>query len=405
MSVRRRRIAGALTLLLLPGTAAAGATGGDPQAYAGRIAELERRYGPFHPQLAEALTGLGLVQQERGEYGAALETFRRALQIVRVNEGLHSPGQLDELERIIELQTALGDWEGLDDGYHYLYWVHRRSWGEDDPRLVQVLERLGRWHLQALKLGAGENPLGHATEAVVAFGRAVAIAERAYGTRDRRLVAPLYGLALASLRVAGYAQADLQSTWSHLHTSGRRLDLDFELERLQRLLADSYRTGRDALEQVAAIYAESPDPSPLDQATALGYLGDWYLLFDRRNDARETYASAYHVLRSAGLPDMDVDAVFAEPRPALALDVPLPEGASESAATRTRVVVSFDVNSSGSPRNIQVLEIEPAGRSDLARRAKQRLAATRFRPRLVDGQPVGVERLTREYVFLEERNE
>lgn len=119
------------------------------------IKEMELDLGPADPQLSELLAGLAASYEQIGQYAEALNRYRRAWFILRINEGLYSLRQVGLLNAIIENAAQLGDWEAVADSYDYLLWLYRRNYSSDDPRWLPVVERLRRWHLAAYYLPTG----------------------------------------------------------------------------------------------------------------------------------------------------------------------------------------------------------------------------------------------------------
>ena len=103
------------------------------------VNELEASGGAYQTSLSETLLGLGTAYQRLEKHANAVTAFKRSLQITRVNSGLHNLGQLPILEKIMESNVALQNWAGLDDNYHYLYWVNRRNYAGKDAHLLPVV--------------------------------------------------------------------------------------------------------------------------------------------------------------------------------------------------------------------------------------------------------------------------
>ena len=89
--------------------------------YQDQVREIEATAGPYSSGLADPLSNLSHTQLERGDPEEAAATLRRALHLVRVNEGLYSRNQLPLLRQLIALLTAQGDYTGLGAVYEYYY--------------------------------------------------------------------------------------------------------------------------------------------------------------------------------------------------------------------------------------------------------------------------------------------
>lgn len=366
--------------------------------YERTIERLMSEYGVYDDRLAEQLLGMGLSQQRQGDHPAAIDSFEQALHLDKVNNGLHHLQQAALIELLIESHTVLGDWEQVDGYQQYLYWLHLRAYGESDPRLIAVLERLGRWHLRATELETKSPVMVHLRKASHAFNKAVIIGEAAHGLNDPRLLGPLYGFALGSYYVAVAAQDP--------GTGARAGTYNESLARVE-LVARGYREGRTALRRMADIHAVNNETPPEARGIALTLLADWYLLFNRKQSARIAYEEAYSALVSEGVEHQHIQQFFSRPKALPALRFPAEDG-NEDAATpkaaeevnepRTYALASFYVTSSGRPRNIKILESQPAGDLSLQRRARRAIRSMRFRPRMENGTPVQSASVNMRYV-------
>ena len=355
------------------------------EQYVDTIEELQRSHGIFHDRIGEELIGLGLAYKNLGQYRQAIDAFKRSLHINRINQGLHNPNQLALLELLIETNSAVSDWEALDQNYHYLYWVNRRIFGENDPRLIPVIERLGTWHLNEYQLESGPIPFKHLLSADILFQDAVDIIEASFGANDPRLINALYRIALANCHMASHAGNP--DTYEEIRSSARSIGrMERMPENMQELIRDSYRRGKKAMLRITDIYANNPQLPADAHGIALTHLGDWYLLFDRSSTARKTYEIAYAKLTESGIQQDDIDRFFSQPRSLPAIKLPIEYQQDDS--NDSYVIVKFDVTKSGWARNIEIIESSPVNKASLHHKAKRTIRATRFRPRIEDGRPV-----------------
>lgn len=371
--------------------------------YQKSIRQLQQVHGAFYDQISEKLIGMGLAYRNLGQNKEAIKALNRALHINRINRGLYNVSQLPILDLIIQTNTDLQDWEALDQNYHYLYWVNRRIYGDNDPRLLPVINRLGRWHRNAYSLASDSVPFNHLLAADQLSQDAVRIIETNYGPEDPGLITPLYDLAMINYQIAAHASIavmydDLR--YSRVN-SGFMDDAMEEVRAGQDLMADSYRDGKKAMLKILDVYSENPDLPAADHGAALILLGDWYLLFDRRSAAKEAYAMAYSVLQESGIQKEDIDEIFAKPH-SLPARQPVadyqPDQDNNISDDDKYVIARFDVSENGWARNIEIVESSPADNVPLIRRAKNSIRITRFRPRLENGQPVATAGVNIKYV-------
>jgi len=372
----------------------------------------ESSRGVYDQRLGEDLLGLGLALAEAGENRLALDALRRSLHITRINQGLESPAQLPILEQLIKQNMAVRDWDAVEQNYAYLYWVNRRSLGNMSPELLPVLRRLGQWHLSAEYLDSTTPVNEHLIRAAAAFQHMIRIIDAAPQRADTELISALKRVAEVSYRV--YLQSmDFTGSSQRFGFSPKDPEpLSFPTSQTYVPQGDSlnsvidqrvprYRQGKAALQRVVDIYAANPDLPRTDYALAMAQLGDWYLLFDKRNSAMERYRNAFAILLQTGLEPDKANRLFAQPvrLPALdqpALAVPEPTDISETGY----VLAEFDLSRYGRPQNIRIKTAEPPTDS-LRRRGRRYIRKERFRPRIENGMTVRAENVTVKYRFRE----
>jgi tetratricopeptide (TPR) repeat protein len=400
------------------------------------VSVLEQRGGAYDPDLSETLVSLGMARMTQGEYEKAEQAFRRALHTTRVNHGLYNIEQLPILERLIELNTVTRDLHDLNQSYHYMFWLSKRIYGADDPRLLAAIDRMGRWHLAAYLTAADDSPMSHLLAAEELYDRAVHIIETNYGPNDSRLVNALYAVVVTKYQIAALVsrieyKGDIYLGSSEpLDPRGRRVYEDARLR--ENMMIKCFSDGKNAMDRIASIHADNDLLPPESHALALVHLGDWNLLFDKWNSAHEAYSNAYALLSQTGQSREEIDSFFARPRSLPAIGLPeeqleafLAAGANAPANPETQsgaepqtldlnqsgtstyadreaekdaeaqenaeafpyVLMSFDVSSTGRVTNIEILESQPEDFS-LQRKAKKSIAMRRFRPRIENGAPV-----------------
>ena len=370
--------------------------------YLASIESMQAEHGVYHDRIGEELISLGLAYRSLGKYNEAIDAFNRSLHINRINQGLHNENMLSILELIIETNTRFSDWEALDKNYSYLYWVNQRILGEFNTELLPVIDRLGRWHLNAYELGSDPIPFKHLLIAEDLFNDAVKIIETNYGEYDLRQINALYGIAMTNYKIAIHATTSLD--FSEVRTSTRsvgRLEAMLEeQDARQELISDGYRGGKESIQRIIEIYEHNPELPTDAHAIALIHLGDWYMLFNRRITAAETYAQANAKLLAGGMQQKDIDLLFNKPRSLPALSLPIEYDESrQTGAEANYVIARFDVSKSGRAVNIEILEAHPAENVYLMRRAKNTIRSARFRPRIENGQPVASAGVNVKYVF------
>lgn len=385
--------------------------------YERQIREREAEHGVYDPATGEYLLSVGLVHQQEGNHSEAVQAFNRALQIKRVNEGLHGAGQVIILEQLLKSNIAAAAWEEVDRNYHQLLWVHKRNYDLGDPRLLPVIDMVGRWKLKAYKEDLLEDSaIKTIGESERLFSGVIAILQRQYGEHDPRLIDPLYGRALTNyqyaIEVANAPQEEFHGAGSPTRTQvicrtiptpnggARRIcntirvpDPTYYASQSRNqdfAVAQRIATVGRSLKQIVKIHEARPDLPVASHARALAHLADWFMLRGKRMTAYENYKTAYQLLANAGEHEAVIEELFGAPRhlPALRLPLPQVDKKLEEEKKTTTVLASFDVSGNGRPKNIRIIESDPENATSARRRAKKTIRARLYRPRFENGEPV-----------------
>jgi hypothetical protein len=367
-------------------------------SYQRQLSRLEDEGGPYADGLAEPLADLARLYRSSGDIQLAQQTYRRALHIVRINEGLYSERQVPILKALFETYRMTGDMATLDARYDYFF----RLYGSGQPpytpvRMGAALEYL-RWQREALRLGLdgrdterlltlyalNEQMLqGAATDPNVEFTsyRALALSQ----LRNLYLLQERYEPRVEPIGPA--ASTGMPGAWDDDEDVGQR-----RLETLQR---NALARGRTLMEE---LISRTP-PGQLEAlAGAWLELADWNQWNDRHQDALVAYSQVVKLLQEAGRAqllqqwlgqpvELPANGAFWQPRP-------LPPGAEPIV-----VQASYDVSASGRASNVEVAAL--ASEDDRkASRVRRNLAQTRFRPRIVNGEPEAQMHLSRDYEVL-----
>jgi hypothetical protein len=380
--------------IIAPRVAAIPATAQESADYQQQLNLLEGQGGPYADTLAEPLASLARLHWQGGDVESAQKAYQRALHVVRINEGLYSERQVPILKELFDLYRMTGDMATLDARYDYYF----RLYGSGQPpyspvRLGAALEYL-RWQREALRLeldksdtqrllalydlneeilhGAAVSAdvdLGAYQELVLSQLRNLYLLEDRYEPRDDALNA-------ANARVTS-AWADGQDFGGHRLDAIQRTALARGRKLLEELIA---RTPPDQIEALAASYLE---------------LADWNQWNDRRSEALAAYGQVVTLLQGAGEADLllqwlgqsvelPANGAFWQPRF-------LAEG-EEPIVVQAR----YDVSAGGRADNIEATAMASENESK-ASRLRRKLAQTRFRPRIVNGEAEAELQLLRDY--------
>jgi len=116
-----------------------------------RIADLESRttLDSYFPELGEAYLDLAGSLAARNRHAEALDAYSRALQLVRVTEGLNSLNQLPILEAQLETLEQTHQWDRYDETLNLIVTISQDRLPAGDDRRVEALNQLSKWNLRA----------------------------------------------------------------------------------------------------------------------------------------------------------------------------------------------------------------------------------------------------------------
>lgn len=421
----------------------------------GQIQEILSRDGPYSLALLEPLTSLGVLYRESDDLSFALASFEQAVQILRVNRGLHTLDQIPLLRQIIRLEEARGNVEGAWDRQQDLLALLRRH--PHDLRIVSVLRELADEEMQVLgEFIAHEKPpevilgcfyqewpapeagdcragsrrtvvQGILAEAQRNYADAIGVLlhHGLYGSEELRelehdllrgvdLLRSLYNrnrsypppmvprfIGASSIepwrsRIAPIAEL---AQWSGRDTeTPPPLDESNAAAKHVRLMSP-YHRGRESLRRLYQYDAVSDRPL-LRQVDSLVQLADWDLLYSRNGRAVEAYASAYAMLADGGVPAASIDSLFAPPMPVvLPAFQPNPLVNDDSRAPAGYVEVAFEITRYGRAREVDIRDAVNAS-DDALDRLVATIKGNRFRPRAISGEfPDAAPVLVRYYVY------
>ena len=360
---------------------------------------------------------------DSSDFNAAL---RPALEAVAVQSGGHDAGYANDLSVLGRIQAELGQYDKAEASYLQAIDALQTAEGEFSLSLVSPYRGLARSYIRAAhypeaitaletarnisqrNLGlfnVEQSPLlddittaylglGDTREAQRVQLERLDNAVKRFGANDQRVVPYRYVLADYYQR-SRLPESAREQYAAALKTQEALLGPEHPglldpLRQLVRIDLLTSQTGeRAAHERLVSVVKDNPNTDAVERGLALATLGDWAIVANDSNAARDYYKQAWDALSSK--PDFDVAATFAKPdmldfiAPLSSVDrgekSRLPYGWAE-------IDLTFEVSADGRARNVQVLRREGAQPSDLESHYALRLRETHFRPRLVAGEVV-----------------
>ena len=119
--------------------------------YMDAIEDIEAGHSAYSTELADLYLGLGKSLHTKREYQNARRAFQQGMQIERVNYGLNSLTQAPYLVSIADTESDLGNWEESQKALDNLYVINAKEYGENDLRMLPVLDQLLDWYMDSYK--------------------------------------------------------------------------------------------------------------------------------------------------------------------------------------------------------------------------------------------------------------
>ena len=427
----------------------------DDEPLLGQIQRILSRDGPYSIALLEPLTSLGVLYRESDDLSFALASFEQAVQILRVNRGLHTLDQIPLVRQIIRLEEARGNVEGAWDPQQDLLALLRRH--PHDLGIVPVLRELADEGMQVLdEYIAHEKPpevilgcfyqewpapdagdcragsrrtvvQGMLAEAQRNYADAIGVLlhHGLYGSEELReleldllrgvdLLRSLYdsNRSYPPPMIPRFIGASSIEPWrsriapileltqwtARPAEMPRPLDSSNAAANHVRLMSP-YHRGRESLRRLYQYDTVSGRPL-VSQVGSLVQLADWDLLYSRNGRAVEAYASAYAMLAEGGVAKSSIENLFSPSTPVvLPAFQPNPLANDEARAPAGYVEVGFEITRYGRARAIDVRDAVNAS-DDALDRLVDIIKGSRFRPRVMGGEfPDAAPVLFRYYVY------
>jgi TonB family protein len=344
------------------------------------VANTITDYGRNSLQTAEAYVGLADAQRQAEEFEEAAESYLSAVEVYRAIDGPFTPLAIAPLTSLGDSYREAEDHTNAVASYGEARTVSRRVYGLHNPDQIVLLDRISEslldldqlaeaeaQQVEALRLIQRANP--PESDAVLSaiyryagwlgergmfqlerdqYMRAQRIIRQAYGESDPRLVTPLLGIGNTYRRERNPAGP-----------------------------------GISALEDALELLRGQPERDALGLAMVMRDIGDWNTAFGKMGYAGMEYQRSWELLGT--LPNgaelrgewyAGANYVLYEPISQRGVS-------TEREAVAGHVLVQFDIDLSGNPGDVRILESDPPGFKDEA--VLRHVRRSRFRPWVVEG--------------------
>ncbi len=281
--------------------------------YLDAIEDAEAAHSAYSITLAELFQGLGNSMLDQENYEDAKEAFQQSTQIVRVNYGLDSPAQSEYLFQIANIEQLIGDHASVDELLDTIYTVNANFYGELDPGMLPVLNKLLAWYEFNRPTNRGIVYYSDIERTTLLSLQIARISEL-----DKGLGHP---------ETTKYYRDIGQNQWNtikFLLSQGMPAKSSISMTRESRpgstnsggiFVSAHIRAGKEAFIKVAESVAKDPQRSVLEAAEALAQFGDWSLISGKRNAATEAYEEAYQLIVQSSGSTALADKYFSRPVP------------------------------------------------------------------------------------------
>jgi len=226
----------------------------------------ERIHGRQSPGLISRLKQLGRLYYQMGEYTESLGTLKRAQHIIQREDGVYSINQLPIVDAISRILAETNRIEEAGQQQKFYYTINKVSYGEQDPRMIPVLSKLGHWLKRSMQ---------H-KEALRVFQEKLDLVTELGADSDVELLEPLLEIALM------------------MYLSGSCCP-------------------RDPVNRAAAIVSKDPSIDTEDKIRVMLELGDMSLLTRQMKDAANLYSEVWNLMNIQGDSERKAKEFFAVP--------------------------------------------------------------------------------------------
>ena len=369
--------------------------------YLNTVNTAEGEGGVYAAALSEPLQDIGRAYQAENKHREAIQFFRRALHLSRVNEGLYTETQLPLLDYMIESHLAMGQVFDVDDKQNYRFRVQQKLYQPGDPALTEAALEFSEWQRQAYLDGFAGDNYRRLVNMYDLHTRQIELLEQD-SVDDAVLLRHLRQRMQAEYLLSQYEgekEAEIQVSVSSPLDKQFAFSTDPAVHRFKYLRDFNYRNGERTMKRIIEVLEREAEPDPLELAKAQIALGDWYMWWDVLARAIQCYERAWAILDKDGSNLTNPDALFQEPVELPVTEVFRPGPITPQAERSALGTVLFDVSRQGRARNVEIVEQDPAEEMGARVALFDMLREMRFRPIVREGEAVLTESVVRVYRY------
>jgi len=380
--------------------------------------------GPYGQSLEKDLGNLAHLQQDAGEFAEARKTLERMLQISKINKGLFHEEQIPIAEAYVKTLIALGDYNKVDEQLGFLVYLYQKCFGADSPEIIKPLADKVAWDMHLYKLSAYESKTAVNSNALTGnyashyqlendeFGilsqtqdtivKAIQILVKARDFDnpflidfEQQLIATYFYQARANGMVnhGQHLVTNLQGSYISVDP------YDFTMA--------NFLNGEQSYQRLLGYMERSGQGSSFSYVEVAIGLGDWYMLFGKRQRGLDQYQKVQTILEAGDFTAQEKQTLLNPPAPS-----PLPAfNNSAFVATSARgtgdmahgymgyIDVAFEVSRFGRVKNLETLGSSPQTPRNVVTTLEWEIRDTQYRPILVSDDGPGSRQFYIRYYY------
>ena len=380
------------------------------------IEQIQLSNGVYDASLTEKYFTLGNIYQNRGEHEKAISSYMTGLQNSRVHSGLKDLNQEVILEKLIESHLALNQLGIAHELEKTRLDLYLKNFNQDDNGKVPGFIKWANWNVN-LFLKRNSAPLDFRMEADNAIDErnlnSLLIEAQEYyintlnilqrnetlDTQDVLTIVDIEKkLAAISYIINQKADNNVENIFTPIagnqHYGGKR-------PMSERVNSANFFYGSSALKRAIAYTYNRPNPEYQDIAAQMMELGDWYLLFDRRQAALEVYKNAYEVLTAASLSKQQIEQIMSfgmpviEPNKKLIFEF----NNDQEREFHGYIDVEFNLSKFGIATRPEIIGISHNNGKNIQKELIRTIRKAKFRPAFVEGTPENHDSVRLRYYY------
>ena len=284
---------------------------GDLDRALANLRGLERNLSPMDRGLVEPLEFVADQLILEGRYEQAHRALDRAIQIVRISEGLFTPSQFPYQEKKILNIVNAGNWDDARAQLDHLFWLYTKKATFVTPELMAGLVAMSNIHLRGVSEDLQAHQAFHLRNGSRANWLALAVAEALWGAENPMLVPIIYNT-LNNLYLEKVATDRSGLTSRNLREVA--VGNTIRTRAVEYMDVVYYQMGSRLLNQIKGIYSVQEPVNLEAVAMAQLYIADWDALFRQGENALATYKAAFNSLTEVVQDEAAINAFFDRPK-------------------------------------------------------------------------------------------